>query len=146
MSGTFNPLAAQGPPEGPGANALANGSMPAAAPQPGQAPSVGSVQGQIAQGSPSPQQMLQGLQRANYITKELAGLAHNPDVTRKDVVRATSDAVGTRHISAEEGIRFLSQMPEDPQHLRPWLQQQYQAALVGAVAAHAHAHGMVANG
>ena len=146
MSGTLNPLAAQGPPAGPGDNALGTAPMPAATPQPGQAPSVGDALSQIQGASPSPQQMLAGIQRANYLVKELASLVHSPDVTRKDVLKATSDAVGTRHISAEEGIKFLAQMPENPDHLRPWLQQMYQTFLVGAVAAHAHAHGMVTNG
>lgn len=144
MSGTMNPLAAQGPPQGPTENALGTGSMPAATPQPGQAPPVGAALAQLQQASPSPQQMLAGIQRANYLVKEMAGLAHNPDVTRKDVLKATSDAVGTRHISAEEGVQFLAQMPENPDHLRPWLQQMYKTVLVGAVAAHAHAHAMVA--
>jgi hypothetical protein len=147
MSGTLNPLAAQQPggtPAGPTPNALSTGSIPAAPASPNQGPPpVGAVMQHFAQMDLPPQAIAQGITRANYLTAELARLAGNPTVNRKDVVKATADAVGAHRIEAAEGIQFISQMPEKPEQLRPWLQQQYQSALVGAVALHAHAHQVV---
>ncbi len=144
MSGTLNPLAAGGAPAqaSPQPNPLATGTIPPPAPQQG-APPVGDVVAHFAQMDMTPEAVAQGIQRSNYLTAELGRLSGNASVTRKDVVKATADAVGARRIGAEEGIRFISQMPEKPEQVRPWLQQQYHGALVGSVALHAHAHQMV---
>jgi hypothetical protein len=145
MSGTLNPLAATAPAQPqPAPNPLATGTLPAAAPQKG-APAVGDVMAQLGQMQPSPQDIVKGLDRVNYAVTELGKLAGDKSVTRKDVVRATADAVGARKIGAEEGIKFISDMPEKPEQVRPWLQQKYHAALVGAVALHATAHRMAGN-
>jgi hypothetical protein len=152
VSGTVNPLAASADPAGaqaqqPTPNPLATGSLPAPTPQAGGSgvPPVGAVAAHFAQAGLTPQATVQGIARANYLTQELAKLSGNADVTRSDVVKATADAVGGRHIGAEEGIRFISSMPEKPEDLRPWLKDRFHAALVGAVALHAHAHAMVGN-
>lgn len=144
MSGTLNPLAAGGAPAQPSPqpNPLSTGTIPPPAPQQG-APPVGDVVAKFAQMDMTPEAVVQGIQRSNYLTAELGRLAGKGGVSRKDVVKATADAVGARRIGAEEGIRFISQMPEKPEQVRPWLQQQYHGALVGAVALHAHAHQMV---
>src|SRR5215831_7230625 len=110
MSGTLNPLAT-GAPGGATDNALSSGPIPPAEPQPGQAPTVAAALAHITAGAPSVQALMQGMQRGNYLTQELGALVRNRDVSRKDVLRATSDAVGVGHISAEEAIGFLAQMP-----------------------------------
>ncbi len=144
MSGTLNPLAAQGvgQPQAPTPNPLASGTIPPPTPQQG-APSVGAVMAKLAQAQLNPQALVQGISRMDYLTTELAKLAGNANVSRKDVVKATADAVGARRVGAEEGITFISQMPEKPEQVRPWLQQQYHKALVESVALKAHAHQMV---
>jgi hypothetical protein len=143
MSGTLNPLAAQGgQAPSPTPNPLASGTIPP--PQQQQAvPAVGDVVGELAKAQPSPHALVQGISRIDYLAATVGKLAGNPDVNRKDVVKATADAVGARRIGAEEGITFISQMPEKPEHVRPWLQQKYPMLLVGAVALKAHAHQMV---
>jgi uncharacterized protein (DUF2267 family) len=144
MSGTLNPLAAQGggQPPAPTPNPLATGTIPPPQAQQG-APPVGAVMAKLAQAQPNPQAIVQGISKMDYLTGVLARLSGNANVSRKDVVKATADAVGARHVGAEEGITFISQMPEKPDQVRPWLQQQYHKALVESVALKAHAHQMV---
>lgn len=144
MSGTLNPLAAQGggPPQAPAPNPLATGTIPPAQQQQA-VPAVGDVMAELAKAQPSPQTLVQRISRIDYLTAAVGKLAGNQDVSRKDVVKATADAVGARRIGAEEGIVFISQMPEKPDQVRPWLQQKYHMLLVGSVALKAHAHQMV---
>lgn len=146
MSGTLNPLAASAAPAQPqpSPNPLATGTLPAATPQKG-APAVGDVMAQLGQMQPSPQDLVKGIDRMNYAVTELAKLAGNSSVSRKDVVKATADAVGARKIGAEEAIKFISDMPEKPEQVRPWLQSKLHAAIVGAIALHAQAHQMAGN-
>jgi hypothetical protein len=93
----------------------------------------------------SPEGIVQAISRSNYTAQELGRLAHQKDVTRKDVIRAVADAVGARQITADQGVQFVGQIPEKPDHLRSWLQQIYRGALTGSVALYAHAHGMAGN-
>ncbi len=64
-------------------------------------------------------------------------LAGNPKTTAKDVIRAVSQTVADQKLSPSAGVALISQMPADPDKLRPWLQQQYAINLAAAVHAKA---------
>ncbi len=151
MSGTMppNPLqdaAAGPPPPEPAKNPLASpkarpiGGAPVARPQPTVAEAMAKMQ------ALDPHAVADNIERVNHIAPVLAKLAADSGVSRKDVVRGVADAVAQRKVTATEGIQFLTDMPENAEQLRPWIQQKYQAALVNAVALHAHAHALVGGG
>src|SRR5476651_1668987 len=114
MSGTINPLAtapmAQ-PQPAPNPLATQNGApVPQAAPQaPKGPPTVATAMANIAAQNWHPDQIADNIHKTNFTTAELGKLMQKSNVTRKDVVKATADAVGTRKISAEDGIKFISQ-------------------------------------
>lgn len=152
MSGTMppNPLqdaaAAASPPPEPAKNPLASpkarpiGGAPIQRPQPTVADAMAKMQGM------DPHTVADNIERVNHIAPVLAKLAADSGVSRKDVVRSVADAVAQRKVTATEGIQFLTDMPENAEQLRPWIQQKYQAALINAVALHAHAHALVSGG
>lgn len=63
----------------------------------------------------------------------LAALAGNPKVTRKDVIKAAADAVGGSQLPPSQAVKFISDMPDDPDKLQVWLKQMYQTHLTALV-------------
>lgn len=87
--------------------------------------------------------------QTDAIVPLLAGLAGNPKVSRRDVIKATADAAGSHMIKAAEGIQFITSMPQDPEKLRPWLTDQYKthmSALIHMKAALMQPGGAVTGG
>lgn len=144
MSGTTNPLAATAPAPAPPQNSLAAGA--GATPPPKGPPSVAQAVAAVAGQNLGPADLAQHINTVNYTAPELGRLLQKPTVTRKDVVKATADAVGARKVSADDAIKFISSMPEDPDKLRPWLQQLYHSNLVASVALHSVGHQMLTGG
>ncbi len=67
----------------------------------------------------------------------IGALAGNPKVTAKDVIKATSAAVADQKLTPSAGVAFITQMPADPDKLRPWLRDKYAMNLSAAVHAKA---------
>ena len=146
MSGTVNPLQAMAPAAQPGANSLAASSGPAPqAASPALISVPNGVSNIIAQ-KLGPEQIAQHITMLNAGLPDMAKLAHKPNVTRTDVLKATADAVGSKRITASEAIQFITSMPEDPEKLRGWLQTRYHTGLAASVALHSVGHQMVAGG
>jgi hypothetical protein len=74
----------------------------------------------------------------------LGALAGKPNVSRKDVIRAAADASGAGHIDPSQAVAFISQMPDDPKDLQPWLRNAYTTNLTALV--HLKAAQMASNG
>lgn len=70
---------------------------------------------------------------ANYMLPIVSGLARNPKVTRKDVVKAVSGAMGDGKFTAAEAIELLSQVPSNPDALKAFLRQKYTQLIQGAI-------------
>lgn len=148
MSGSIqNPLAAPvsaapavgAPQQAPApANPLQAGA-PSAGPPPGP-PSVNDALGAFAGVTLSREDRKKGLEFLDYATNEFAKLAHKKGVNRKDVVKATADAIGAGVLTADEGIAFLNTVPDNPDQLRPYLMSRYQQYLAYSVALHAVDH------
>lgn len=63
----------------------------------------------------------------------LGELAGNPKVTSKMVIKASAQASADGKISPDEAVKFISQMPPDPDKLQPWLRTLYAANLAAQV-------------
>lgn len=132
-----NPLmTASAPPtmqaqQGP-ANPMMQQSAPTA-PQGPQVPPGDAVQANIAGMNMSPQDMAQAAQKSTYAAQELGKLAKMPDLSPKDVVSATGQAVADGQLTTSAAVNFLSGMPQDETKLRPWVSQLYMQNLVAAV-------------
>lgn len=63
----------------------------------------------------------------------LAALAHNPGVTRKDVIKAAADAAGAGKLPPSQAVDIISGMPTDPDKLQPWLKGLYAYNLAAVV-------------
>jgi len=63
----------------------------------------------------------------------LGGLAGNPNVKAKDVIKAAADAAASKRVSPSEAVEFISQMPTEPDKLQPWLRTIYAANLSAQV-------------
>jgi hypothetical protein len=81
----------------------------------------------------APDEMGNKLEQSNYIAPILGNLAGNPKTTRKDVIKAAADAAGSGKIPAAQAVALISQMPEDPTKLQPWLKGLYAANLSALV-------------
>src|ERR1700757_3357618 len=57
----------------------------------------------------------------NYGVPILGALASNPNVSRKDVIKAAADAAGAGKIPPSQAVEMISQMPDDPTKIQPWL-------------------------
>lgn len=68
-----------------------------------------------------------------YVLPLIGALAGNPKITRKDVIRAAADAAGSGKIPPSQAVSFISQMPEDPDKLQPWLHGIYAANITALV-------------
>lgn len=63
----------------------------------------------------------------------IGALASNPKTTRKDVIKAAADAAGAGKIEPSMAVSIISQMPDDPNKLQPWLKGIYAANLSAMV-------------
>ncbi len=87
-----------------------------------------------------PEDLPKHIEDANYVLPILGGLARNPKVTRKDVVKAVSGAMADGKFTATEAIELLSQVPSAPEQLRAWLRMKYQHLITGAIHLNAAQH------
>ena len=65
--------------------------------------------------------------RLDYMLPILGELAGNPKVTSKDVIKAAAQAAADGKAEPNEAVQFISQMPDDPAKLQPWLRGLYEA-------------------
>jgi hypothetical protein len=63
----------------------------------------------------------------------LGELAGNPNITRKNVIKAVADAGKSGKIPASSLVSMLTQMPDDPDKIQPWLKSLYGAYMSTAV-------------
>lgn len=80
----------------------------------------------------SPQELAKAVTRTSYQAQALGALARKPDVTDKDVINSTGQAVADGHLTAADAVKFLASMPPDDQ-IKPWLDQMYLRNLSAAV-------------
>jgi hypothetical protein len=71
--------------------------------------------------------------KLDYILPILGGLATNPKVTAKDVIKAAAKEAADGKVPPSEAIKFITQMPADPDKLSPWLRNIYSANLSAVV-------------
>lgn len=67
----------------------------------------------------------QHVRTMDYVLPVLGGLAADPKVTAKDVMKAMSNAVADKIIDPTSAVQTISQMPADPDKLRTWLREKY---------------------
>jgi hypothetical protein len=146
MSGTQNPLAAAMPgmPAVAPTNAAGNAAIPQAPPAQRQGPPpVDAIMGHYAAAGLGPDDFPRAMARVKFLANTMAKLAFKPDATRKDVIKAAADGVGTGHITADEAVNFLNKLPEGQEQLQQWLRQAHSSTAAGAVALHAYGHKML---
>ncbi len=85
----------------------------------------------------TPEILQQHADTMDHVLPALAKLAGDPDVTAKDVIKAVTSAVAAGAIAPSTAVSTISDMPADPDKLRPWLKDRYATAL--AVTVHAKA-------
>ena len=73
----------------------------------------------------------------DYALPIIGKLAGDPDVTAKDVIKALSGAVADGKMDPSKAVANLSDMPSEPDKLRPWLREKYAQALATTVHAKA---------
>lgn len=78
-------------------------------------------------------EMTAQIQQSSYATPILGALAADPKVTRKDVIKAAADAAADGKIPPSQAVSFITQMPDDPDKLRPWLKGLYAANMSALV-------------
>jgi hypothetical protein len=71
--------------------------------------------------------------KLDYILPILGGLATNPKVTAKDVIKAAAKEAADGKVPPSEAIKFITGMPADPDKLSPWLRNLYSANLSAVV-------------
>jgi hypothetical protein len=74
-----------------------------------------------------PDDLAQKTAQTGFVTPILGALAGDPNVTRKDVIKAAADAVGSGKVPATQAVAFISQMPTDPTKIQAWLKGLYGA-------------------
>lgn len=79
--------------------------------------------------------LAQTIKSTDYGLPVIGALAANPKVTAKDVIKAATDAAASGAIDPSAAVNMVSQMPADPDKLRPWLKQMYQTSFAAAVEA-----------
>jgi hypothetical protein len=77
----------------------------------------------------NPTQLAKEIATTSYGAKEFGALARNPDVTHKDVINTVAQAVADGISTPTQAVQVLSQVPQDPDQLKPWLDQKYAMAL-----------------
>jgi hypothetical protein len=80
-----------------------------------------------------PGDVSQKIDELDYAVPVMGALAGNPKTSRKDVIKAAADAVGARKIDASQAISLISQIPDDPTKIQPWLRAMYATNLTALV-------------
>ncbi len=83
--------------------------------------------------SMAPDEQASKMQELQYSLPVIGALASNPKITRKDVIKAAADAAGSGKIDPSMAVSFISQMPNDPDKIQPWLKGLYAANLSAMV-------------
>jgi hypothetical protein len=73
----------------------------------------------------------------DHVLPALGTLTGDPDVTAKDVIKAVANAAAEGKMSPSAAVAAISDMPADPDKLRPWLRDRYAQALTTTVHAKA---------
>lgn len=81
----------------------------------------------------APDDQASKVQELQHTLPVIGALASNPKTTRKDVIKAAADAAGAGKINPSMAVSFISQMPNDPDKLQPWLKGIYAANLSAMV-------------
>ncbi len=85
-----------------------------------------------------PDDMLrQHIETLDYGLPIMGALAANPNVTAKDVIKATANAVAEQKVAPSAGVALISEIPADPDKLQGWLRERYAMNLTAAVHAKA---------
>lgn len=71
--------------------------------------------------------------RLDHFLPIIGSLATNPKVTSKDVIRAAAKSAADGNATPSEAVKFITQMPADPDKLQPWLKGLYSANLSAVV-------------
>lgn len=83
--------------------------------------------------SMAPDDQASTMDELKYSLPILGALANNPKTTRKDVIKAAADAAGSGKIDPSKAVSLISQMPDDPTKLQPWLKTMYATDLTAMV-------------
>lgn len=75
--------------------------------------------------SMSPSDQEDSVANATYALPILGQLAGDPNVNRKDVIKAAADAAGSGKMAPSQAVHIISEMPDDPDKLQPWLKSLY---------------------
>jgi len=134
MPGPMNALAAGALPgtgadagpiasQGPEVNAAAMKTPPASPTPPTGA--AGGPGGGAAPGQPAgPQEIEEALLKTVKVDTKLRGLlSKDGPIKRKDVIAVATEIVAERVMSAQAMAQYLSDMPEDPEQIKEWVQQ-----------------------
>ena len=73
----------------------------------------------------APNDMEQMADRTAYVTPIFGKLAADPDVTRKDVIKATAAGVADGKSTPSEAVKFITQIPDDPMKFQSWIKNLY---------------------
>jgi hypothetical protein len=73
----------------------------------------------------APDDVAQHTAAADYTTPRIGALAANPNVTRKDVIKAAADWAGVGKIPPSKAVEFISALPNEPDKLQPFLRNLY---------------------
>lgn len=84
-------------------------------------------------GGMAPDAMQPKVNELDAILPVLGALAGNPNVKAKDVIKAAANAAAARHVSPEQAVKFITQIPPDPDKVGPWLKGLYAANLSAIV-------------
>ena len=76
-------------------------------------------------------------QKTENLIGPLGALAHKPNLKRTDVIKAAADAAGAGHLSASDAVDFISQLPDKPEELKPFIMNRYAMSLTALVHAKA---------
>ena len=87
---------------------------------PGGGPGGGAMPGQ----APGPQDIEEALLKTVKVDTKLRGLlSKDGPIKRKDVIAVATEIVAERVMSAQAMAQYLSDMPEDPEQIKEWVQQ-----------------------
>lgn len=88
----------------------------------------------------NPDEIPDHIDMGNYIMPMLVKLLQDPKVSRKDVIKTVGTAISDDKVKPTEAVKFLTDVPDDPVALRPWLKQKYGHLVAGMVHLHAAQH------
>jgi len=109
-----------------------SGPAPPIAPEPDH-PALGHARMWQHVGKIDPGDLPAQIAKLDYILPILGSLATNPKVTAKDVIKAAAKEAADGKVPPSEAIKFITQMPADPDKLGPWLRTLYSANLSAVV-------------